>query len=159
MKSVIIYSTYTGNTRKVGDLLADQLKQSQGVDIIELESLDEKSSFFSQAKRAFWHKRAVIQSVNFDLGPFELICLGTPVWAFGPTPAMNTYLDKCFGVEYKRVIVFTTYGSGAGNTRCLNYMEKMMLRKGAAKVSRFSVQQLKVEDREFVLSRIKEALV
>ena len=156
MQSVIIYYSYSGNTQKVASILSGYLGQQGEVDIIELKGLDESEKFFAQAARAFRHKRATIQPVNFNLSRYDLICLGTPVWAFGPSPAINTYLDKCFGVEGKSVILFTTYGSGTGNERCLNYMQEMLAKKGAQQFKRFSVQQFKVNDKEFVLSKIKE---
>lgn len=157
MQSVIVYYSYSGNTQKVADVLTEYLKPQGEVDVIELKGLDESDKFLTQAARAFRHKRATIQPVNLDLSGYDLICMGTPVWAFGPAPAMNTYLDKCFGVEGKSVILFSTYGSGTGNERCLNYMQDILAKKGAKDFKKFSIQQFKVNDKEFVLSKIKEA--
>ena len=84
--------------------------------------------------------------------------MGTPVWAFGPAPAMNTYLDRCSGLEGKTVVLFTTYGSGTGNGRCLDYMQNILTGKGVKAFKRFSIQQGKVSDRQHVLSIIKTAL-
>ena len=156
MKSVIIYYSYTGNTKKVTQYLTEYLRQKGQVDIIELKGLNESDKFFSQAIRALRHKRAIIEPVNFDLTQYDLISLGGPVWAFAPAPAMNTYLDRCFGLEGKEVILFTTYGSGTGNQRCLNYMQGIITKKGARDFRRFSIQQFKVKDKEFVLSKIRE---
>jgi len=158
MKSIIVYYSFTGNTKEVSAILSEYLKEKGQVETIELKDLNENGRFFSQAAKAFRHKRAEIESVNFELKDYDLICLGTPVWAFGPTPAINTYLDKCFGIENKEIILFTTYGSGIGNERCLNYMQGLLAKKGAKSFRRFSIQQFKVGDKEFVLSKIKEAV-
>lgn len=159
MKSIIVYYSYSGNTRKVANFLGEYLKQKGEIQIFELKALDESDKFLGQAGRAFWHKRAEIKPLDFSLQGFDLICLGTPVWAFGPAPAMNTYLDKCSGLEDKEVILFTTYGSGTGNGRCLNYMQKILSQKGTTSFRRFSIQQFKVNDKEFVLSKIQEKLM
>jgi len=159
MKSAIVYYSYSGNTRKVAQALMEALKQEGEVREIELVPIDETRSFFGQCRRAFWHKKASLQNVNFDLSGYDHICVGTPVWAFGPTPAINTYLDKCFGVEGKPVILFTTYGSGAGRERCLDYMQDILAKKGAGEFKRFSVQQFKVRDKDFVIATIKKVLV
>lgn len=156
MKSIIIYYSYTGNTKKIAQFLTEYLKQES--EMLELEALDEPDSFISQCKRAFWRKRADIREVNFDLGKYDLICFGTPVWAFGPAPSMNTYLDKCLGVEGKEIVLFATYGSGTGRERCLNYMQRILSKKGAGQFRRFSIQQSKVNNKDFVLSQIKETL-
>ena len=158
MKSVIVYYSYSGNTKKTAEVLAGYLRQKGGVDIIELKALDESKSFFGQASRAFWRKRARIQLPDTDLSSCDLICFGTPVWAFGPAPAMNAYLDNCKGVAGKEAVLFTTYGSGAGNTRCLDYMQNILAYKGVKTFKRFSIQQFKVKDAEFTVGKIKEAL-
>ena len=156
MRSVIVYYSYSGNTRKVAEVLAEALKEKGEIDIIELNALDESKSFLGQCRRAFARSRAKLAPVNFDLSAYDLICIGTPVWAFAPTPTMNTYLDQCIGLENKEVILFTTYGSGTGNNRCLNCMQDILAKKGAKSFNRFSIQQFKVNDKEFVLSKIKE---
>ena len=158
MRSVVIYYSYSGNTKRVSQVLTGLLAAKGEVESVELVSLDEAESFLAQCKRAFLRRRAKIQPVNFDLSRYDLICVGTPVWAFGPAPAINTYLDKCFGLEAKEVILFTTYGSGVGKERCLNYMQDILAKKGVKTFKRFSVSQGKVGEHNFVLSQIKEVL-
>lgn len=155
MKSIVSYYSYSGNTRQVANILSEYLRGKGGVNIAELKPLYESRNFFIQAGRAFKRMRDRLEPVDFDLTNYDLICLGTPVWAFGPAPAMNTYLDKCSGLEGKEVILFTTYGSGTGNKRCLNYMQQILAKKGVKDFKRFSIQQFKVKDKEFVLSKIK----
>jgi len=158
MRAVIIYYSHSGNTRRVAGALGEVLRQEGAVEELELIALDESDSFFVQAMRALCHKQAWIEKANFDLSNFDVICLGTPVWAFGPAPAMNTYLDGCFGLRGREIILFTTYGSGTGNERCLNYMQNALVNKGGQNFKRFSVQQNKIDDEEFVLSKIKEIM-
>jgi flavodoxin len=156
MKSVIIYYSFSGNTKKVVGILAEYLGSLGEVRTIELKARDESGNFFNQCLRAFRHRQAKIEPVPFDPGSFDLLCLGSPVWAFGPAPAINAYLEQCVGVKDKRVVLFTTFGSGTGNGRCLNYMQASLSQKGVKDFTRFSIQQFKVDDREFVLSKIKE---
>lgn len=156
MKSIIIYYSYSGNTRKVAGILSELLKEKGEVNLIELIALDETNSFLGQCRRAFSHTKANIQPTTVDLSGYDLICIGTPVWAFGPAPAMNTYLDNCKNLGGKEVILFTTYGSGTGNDRCLNHMQKILIEKGANNFKRFSIQQFKVKDKEFVAQKIRE---
>jgi len=158
MKSAIIYYSYSGNTKKVADILCASLREKGTVDIVELQSLDEPTSFLGQCRRALVKTKAQIKPVNLDLSGYDLICFGSPVWAFGPTPAMNTYLDKCSGLESKPIILLTTYGSGTGNQRCLHYMQGILKQKGVKQFSSFSIQQFKVKDKEFVLRQIREMM-
>ncbi len=157
MRSAVIYYSFSGNTKKVAEVLAEYLQKKYAVDTFPLQALDEANSFFVQAARAFRRKRAKLASINLDLSEYDLVCFGTPVWAFGPAPAMNTYLEQCFGLEGKKAVVFTTYGSGAGNNRCLDYMQKKLAEKGVRQCERFSLQQLKTNDKDFIWAKIGEA--
>ena len=156
MKNVVVYYSYSGNTRKVAKTLTEILRLRSDSLEIDLKPLDESKSFLMQCHRAFKHIRAKLEPVNFDLSGYDLICFGSPVWAFGPAPAMNTYLDNCSGIAGKDIILFTTYGSGTGNERCLNYMEDILKNKGAKTFKRFSIQQSKTKDREFVRANIEQ---
>jgi len=158
VKSIIIFYSYSGNTAEVAKTLADELNKQGSTDIIRLEALDESNSFLGQCKRAFFKKRARIKDTILDLSSYSLICLGTPVWAFGMAPALRTYIDRCKGAENKNLMLFTTFGSGTGNNKCLNEMQAILAQKGVREFKRFSVQQFKVKDKDFVRKKIEESL-
>lgn len=158
MKSAIIYYSYSGNTKKVAEILAGSLSKSGPVEQVELIATDESKSFFMQCRRAFYHLKATLNPVQVDLSAYDLICLGSPVWAFAPAPAINTYLDLCTGLAGKEVVLFTTYGSGTGNQRCLRYMQDLLSKKEVKSFICFSVQQNKIKDQEFVIAKIKEIM-
>lgn len=140
----------------VANILAEELKAKGSVDLIRLEARDESNSFIGQCKRAFFKKKAEIEDTIFDLSSYAMVCFGTPVWAFGMAPALRAYLDKCTGLEGKQVILFTTCGSGSGNNKCLSEIQAVVSKKGAKEFSRFSVQQFKVKDSNFVKAKIRE---
>jgi flavodoxin len=156
MKSCLVYFSYSGNTKKVAEILSSVLSGKGESRIIELQALDEARGFFGQCRRAFWHIQAKLKPPQLDLSEYDLVCFGTPVWAFGPAPAMNAYLDSCSGVAGKKTVLFTTYGSGVGNQRCLDYMQEILAKKGGQGFQRFSIQQFQVLNKDSVLSEIKK---
>ena len=158
MKFLIVYYSYTGNTGKVAEILKGILSKKGEAEIHQLKPIDESNNFFVQTASAFTGKRAKLQEERFDLSGYDLVCLGTPVWAFAPTPAINTYLDKVQNLDGKDAICFVTYGSGVGVKRCINTMIEKLKQKGAFKISGFSIQQTKVNDTGFVEETIEEAL-
>ncbi|OIO80091.1 MAG: hypothetical protein COY77_05890 [Candidatus Omnitrophica bacterium CG_4_10_14_0_8_um_filter_43_18] len=158
MKSVIVYYSYSGNTKKVARVLVEALRKKGEVEELEIVALDEPGSFLGQCGRAFRHIKARIQDVNFDLSKYDLICFGTPVWAFGPAPALNAYIEKCSGLEGKNIILFSTYGSGAGKDRCLDYAQKVLQDKRPAGFKRFFIQQGNVDKKEFVVNEINNTI-
>ncbi|HOX54904.1 MAG TPA: NAD(P)H-dependent oxidoreductase [Candidatus Omnitrophota bacterium] len=158
MRSIIIFYSYSGNTAEVAKTLAEELGKQGEVDTIRLEAQDESGSFLGQCKRAFFKKKAQIKDTVFDLNAYSLVCLGTPVWAFGMAPALRAYIERSFGLENKSIALFTTFGSGTGNDKCLNEMQAILAQKGAKDFKRFSIQQHNVKDRDFVIEKIEEAL-
>lgn len=158
MKSAVIFYSYSGNTAEVAKALADELNKQGSTDIVRLEPSDESESFIGQCKRALFKKKAQIKDTIFDLSSYSLICLGTPVWAFGMAPALRAYIDRCKGAENKNLVLFTTFGSGTGNNKCLNEMQAILAQKGVKEFKRFSIQQFKVKDRDFVRKQIAEIL-
>ncbi len=160
MKAVIIYYSFSGNTKEVTLCLKGYLEQKgYSAEICSLKPLVEPKAFFQQGFKAFLRQRPSLEEVNYDLHFASLICIGSPVWAFSPAPAINTYLQRCFGLTNKKAIIFTTYGSGVGNSRCLKYMEGILYKKGIAKVGSFSVADTRVKDKEFVYNQIKDAFL
>lgn len=158
MRSAIIFYSYTGNTRKVAQELQQYLEKQGSVELIELKALDESRSFLGQCRRAFFKQEAKIEDVQCDLSGFNLVCFGTPVWAFGPAPAMNTYLKKCSGLEDTTTAVFTTFGSGMGNGKCIKKIQQALRQKGAKKFCSFSIQQFKVDNKNYILDVVSKAL-
>ena len=71
---------------------------------------------------------------------------------------MNAYLEDCFNLQHKSVVLFSTYGSGAGVNRCFNYMQDILSKKGARDFKKFSIQQLKVGDAGFINKIISQSL-
>ena len=158
MKSLVIYYSYSGNTEKVAKILKDILSQKGEAEMRQLKPLDESDNFFYQCVRAFKGRRALLSDENFNLSEYDLICIGTPVWAFAPTPAINTFLDKCSSLNNKTAVCFMTYGSGTGVKRCVNNIMERLKQKGADKIFNFGIQQSKVFDKAYIESIIEETL-
>jgi len=158
-KAIVVFYSYSGNTEKLAVTLKEELSAEFNTDIYRLEALDEAESFFGQALRAFLKKKAQIkEDITLDLAAYDLVCLGTPVWAFGPAPALRTYLNKCRGIKNKQVLLFASYGSGAGSTKCIRQMNDIVQKKGTTAVKSFLIQQADVTNRTKVTSAIKNAL-
>ncbi|MFH0732818.1 MAG: flavodoxin [Candidatus Omnitrophota bacterium] len=158
MKALIAYYSYTGNTQKIAKALEDILSVKCEVATWRLEPTDESVNFFAQCVRAFRRKRASLPDEGVNITDYDVICVGTPVWAFAPAPAVNTFLDKLGGLDGKDAICFTTYGSGTGVKKCVNTMVDAFKQRKAFKISNFNIQQGKVDNASFVEAAIRKAL-
>lgn len=116
MKKIVIYFTYTGNTK----MIANKISRMLNCDILEIkpkipyvndynkvvndEHNSESSNFLPE-----------IKDINIDLNSYEEIIIGTPVWWYRPAPVIRTFLNK-FDLSGKKVIPFATNAGWLGKT-------------------------------------------
>ena len=150
MKILLAYYSYSGNTEKVANILLKLLQLSNDVTLVKLQPKKEASGFLGQCASAFARRRVKLSNEKIDITQFDALVIGTPVWAFAPTPAINTFLDQARKLSGKQVAIFTTYGSGAGVGRCVDSIIKRVRGNGACGVSNFNIQQKSIEDKDLI---------
>ena len=121
MKSLIVYYSRTGNTRFVAETVAAEI----GADVEEVVDLKKRSGpigYLSGGSEARRGKETQIAPTKKSPAQYDLIIVGTPVWASRPSPAILTYLKKN-DLSGKKVAVFFTQGgkkpSGIDQTKAL----------------------------------------
>jgi flavodoxin len=108
LKSLVVYYTRSGNTRFVAQTIAAEI----GADIEEVVDLKKRSGvlgWLSSGKDARQGKETNISPTTKLPVDYELIIVGTPVWAGKPTPAINTYLKKN-DLSGKKIAAYFTQG-------------------------------------------------
>jgi len=157
MKTAVVYYSYSGNTNRVAHMIINALKNKGEESIpIRIRPLKETGNFVMQCIDSFCSKKPKLYRTLLDLKSFDRIILGSPVWAFKPAPAINTYLSECSSLKGKKVIVFVTYGSGAGKEKALEAMKKTLEKKGATVDALLSFQQ--AEEAESLREKILKVL-
>jgi len=59
------------------------------------------------------HRPSDIHPARFDPADYDLVIVGTPVWAGQMSPPVRTYLDH-YSAQFKRLAVFCTEGGVNG---------------------------------------------
>lgn len=129
MSVCIVYHSETGNTRKV----AEEVAAATGADLVEVKDLANYSRagmYLKGAPRARRGERALIAPSAIDVSRYDAIAVGTPVWAFRPTPAVNAAVDALQGCEGKPGIAFCTSGGMPGEA--LEILRSLMEGRGIA---------------------------
>jgi flavodoxin len=101
MKKLVVYFSQTGNTKKVAEKVARNL----GADIDEIIDKDKKG------QEAMFKKEPIEINFRKDPSKYDLVVIGSPVWAFGVPPATKSYLMKN---KFKNVGFFCTFGLMTG---------------------------------------------
>ena len=111
MKTLILYYTFGGATRKE----AERLAAETGASLCRVEEARGRSifaAFIPGAWHAMHRKPSAIKPLQADLKAYDRLVLGCPVWGGFPAPAFNAMVDKLPGG--KEVELF--FCSGGGET-------------------------------------------
>jgi flavodoxin len=109
MKSLIVYYTRTGKTKFVAEVIAAQL----GADLEEVVDLRKRGGaigWINGGKDASRKSLTEIAPAKKAPADYDLVVIGTPIWAWAPTPAIRTYISKN-SLAGKKVALFYTFDS------------------------------------------------
>ena len=106
-KVLVVYYSLTGNTK----LIAEAIAESINSDVLELKPVKELnaeggSKYFWGGFQATMKKKPKL--MEFDINPlgYDLIILGTPVWAWTYSPPIRSFLSK-YDLTGKNVALLT----------------------------------------------------
>ncbi|MCL1803895.1 MAG: hypothetical protein FWG30_09755 [Eubacteriaceae bacterium] len=114
MDSIVIYYSFSGNTRKI----AEGIAASEGADILEVKDaqpVGKLKAYTSGIFAARGGKQWPIQPVGKSLESYSRFILLAPIWASNPAPAFNTLLNML--PEGKTVAVKMVSMSGKSNCK------------------------------------------
>jgi flavodoxin len=108
LKSLVIYYTRTGNARFVAETIAAEIG-ADAEEIVDMKNRSGKFAYLTGGSDARRGKTTEIAPTTKSPADYELIVVGTPVWASRPAPAVTTYLKKN-DLAGKKVALFFTQG-------------------------------------------------
>ncbi len=116
MKSIIIYYSFEGNTK----LIAESMQEAVGGDIVQIKMKKEVSTkgikkFLWGGKKVIFKEKPEIYPDNIDLKDYDLVFIGTPVWAGKFSPAFTTLFSNT-QLEGKSIAFFCCYMASEGKT-------------------------------------------
>ncbi len=102
-----MYYSRTGTTKFVAETIAAELG-SDIEEIVDLKNREGRLNYIGAAGDASRGKETKIGPINRGPSDYDLIIIGTPIWAWSPTPAIRTYV-KNNNLSGKNVALFFTY--------------------------------------------------
>lgn len=115
-KKLIVYFTYTNNTKKI----AEKIKAKLNCDILEIKPVKPYDSDYDTVVRLEQNNETAkktpdIEKINVDLSKYDEVILGIPVWWYTIAPVIRTFL-KQNDLSGKKIIPFATNGGWIGRT-------------------------------------------
>lgn len=114
MKILVVYYSKTGNTKRIGEKIRQKL-HAQKEEIVDLKNRDKKIIGFVVSGYDAIKKRLTKIKSEKDPKKFDLVIIGTPVWAGTMTPAIRTYITKNKN-RFKKIAFFCTYDGSESKT-------------------------------------------
>jgi len=114
MKTAVIFYSFEGNCA----LVANAIKDALNADIFEIKTMDKKkrtgfAKYLWGGFQAITRKKPELEPLSIDTKAYDLIVLGTPVWASSPSPAMFSFLSKT-EITGKKIALFCCHAGGKG---------------------------------------------
>jgi flavodoxin len=113
-KTAVIYYSYEGNTA----LAARTIAASLGAECFEIKTTNTKKrsgfvKYLWGVAQVMTRKKPALAPLAVDPNAYDLIVLGTPVWASNPAPAMVSFLGKT-AITGKKIALFCCHAGGKG---------------------------------------------
>lgn len=129
MKSLVIFYSLDGHTKFVAELLAQELK----ADLVELELVKPFPTkgfkkYFWCGKSSVFKEKPELKTIVPNLHGYDLVVIGTPVWAGNCASPINTLLSILSNeqkLQGKRVGILITNGGGSIK-RCVKQVKKVL---------------------------------
>jgi flavodoxin len=110
MKTLVVYYSRTGTTKKVGQEIAKQLK-ADSEEILDVKSRLGPIGWLRSGREGKGKKLAEIKPIKKDPSKYDLVLIGTPNWAANMSSPVRTYLSKH---KFKKTAYFLTGGGNPG---------------------------------------------
>ncbi|UCD04519.1 MAG: flavodoxin family protein [Candidatus Woesearchaeota archaeon] len=148
MKSLVVFYSRTGNTKKLAKSINELLK-NEIEEIIDTKKRKGALGFFIGGKDASQKKLTKIKDIKKDPLKYELILIGTPIWMGRMCPAIRTYICKNKD-KFKNVAFFCTMGSEGNKEKFIDMEESC----GKKPIATLELRTKEVADKEY--KKVKE---
>lgn len=122
MEALLVYYSRTGITRKVALDIAGLLK-CDAEEIFDTKNRSGPLGYLSAGKDACLSRPTTIKETKKDPSLYDIVIVGTPVWAFTMSTPIRTYISQNKG-KFKNIAFFCTQG-GSGAKRAFGHMQRL----------------------------------
>lgn len=110
--TLIVYYSHSGNTRKLANLIAQQIDADCLEIIPEKPYPNDYTSVVNQAKQEISRNfRPALKNAQINLNKYTTIFIGSPNWWSSIAPPIATFID-INDLSAKKIIPFCTHGGG-----------------------------------------------
>ena len=126
----IIYYSKSGNTKQIAEQIKKQAEEKDHtVDVVEVVP-EKQPGFLKAGHSAIRQKDLPIENDSLDASSWDVVFVGSPIWAGKPAPFIKTFLDKTSNLQGKKTSMFITC-SGGSESKTINLLKSYLEEKQA----------------------------
>ena len=155
-KSLILYYSYEGNTKKVAEIIQKRI----GSDIESIKPVKDMETkgfgkYFWGGAKVVMHKKPELVPIQSDIDSYDTLWIGTPVWAWTITPPILSLISSDL-ITNKKIYFFYTHEGGPGKIeekfqKLLNPSNHLISSKGIDR-AKLSAEDIEKEIKEWMQS-------
>lgn len=115
LRILVVYYSFEGNTK----LIAESMAKETGSDILKLEVVkpisNDATKYIVGGKQAILKEKPKLMPYEFKAENYDVLFIGTPIWAWNYTPALRTFFAEN-SIKNKKIALFSCCGSSNGKT-------------------------------------------
>lgn len=126
LRKLVIFYSFGGNTK----FIAESICEIIGADLLELKPKNNENP--NKLKKFLWVGKQVIMggkpellTTNKNPADYDILFIGTPIWANKYVPAINSFLDK-MQIRGKRIAIFCCYAR-RGNGKAFSILKEKLV--------------------------------
>jgi len=140
VKTLIVFYSNTGNTSKLAKIIGDKL-DGETLEIKDQRNRNGLIGFLRAGFDAVTSNVTIIENFNLELSEYDLVIIGTPIWAGRLTPAIRTFLIG--NSEVLPEVAFFTTHAGGGSSKALLQLEELA---GKEPLACLSIEKSKLKE-------------
>lgn len=150
MKTLVVYYSKSGNTRRV----AEEIAKALGAETEELLEVGVKRTgilgFLHAGRDGMRQRASSIEPAKKRVSDYDLVFVGSPVWGWNLVPAVRAYLGAA-DLTGKPVAFFCTSG-GSGEKKTFESMRELC--QGARSLGELAVPQAELKSPDALAERV-----
>ena len=123
MKAIIVYYSMNGNVKQTAEMIAEKT----GADLLALhpvKAYPDKGAmqFIWGGSAVTFKKKPDLEPYSFNASDYDLVIIGTPVWASNFTPPLRTFFENN-DLTGKKIAAIAT-SAGGDSAKCLQAVKE-----------------------------------
>ena len=122
MRAIVVYYSLEGHTQYIAEEIAQCLKaDTLALKIAKPYPKGKMARMFWCGKAAVFGEKPKLAPYEFDTSQYDLVILGTPIWAGSHAAPISTFLEEN-NIGGHKVAIYVCSGGG-GTQKCFNQLE------------------------------------